>query len=330
MAGQIKHSWNGTVLTIESDSGISSADLKGAKGDTGIRGAQGRAGEGAFTYEDFTPEQLSALKGEKGEDGDILLLSTAKGKAISINDSSNSNIIGLNMSGAAENPVIYVCSKNMFDMGSICDGSYGNFATAENSLTFTYDSSYGNYFAFSYWLAVKPNTNYIISMEGNKSLSSIFAYSDKLFGNQLFIKNLSVTAQTFSFNSGENTRILIGFYSTKASRDESVTEETISNIQIETGTVKTEFEKGNAPQVVTIPYAFAEGDFLTLENGRVNTVGGDITDTETGQAILALHTNKPNTTIISDMDCSVVYKADITTAYNNLLARVAALEGGNS
>lgn len=41
MAGQIKHSWNGTVLTIESDSGISSADLKGAKGDTGIRGPQG-------------------------------------------------------------------------------------------------------------------------------------------------------------------------------------------------------------------------------------------------------------------------------------------------
>ena len=41
MAGTIKHSWNGTVLTIESDSGISSADLKGAKGDTGIRGAQG-------------------------------------------------------------------------------------------------------------------------------------------------------------------------------------------------------------------------------------------------------------------------------------------------
>ena len=41
MAGQMKHSWNGTVLTIESDSGISSADLKGAKGDTGIRGPQG-------------------------------------------------------------------------------------------------------------------------------------------------------------------------------------------------------------------------------------------------------------------------------------------------
>lgn len=45
MAGTIKHSWNGTVLTIESDSGVSSCDLKGATGDTGIRGPQGIAGE---------------------------------------------------------------------------------------------------------------------------------------------------------------------------------------------------------------------------------------------------------------------------------------------
>ena len=37
----ISHSWNGTVLTITSDSGTSSADLKG---DTGIRGPQGEAG----------------------------------------------------------------------------------------------------------------------------------------------------------------------------------------------------------------------------------------------------------------------------------------------
>ena len=45
MAGTIKHSWNGTVLTIESDSGVSSCDLKGAAGDTGIRGPQGIAGD---------------------------------------------------------------------------------------------------------------------------------------------------------------------------------------------------------------------------------------------------------------------------------------------
>ena len=40
----ITHKWNGTVLTITSDSGTSSADLKGAKGDDGIRGPQGATG----------------------------------------------------------------------------------------------------------------------------------------------------------------------------------------------------------------------------------------------------------------------------------------------
>lgn len=40
----ITHSWNGTILTVTSDSGSSSADLKGEKGDTGIRGAQGAKG----------------------------------------------------------------------------------------------------------------------------------------------------------------------------------------------------------------------------------------------------------------------------------------------
>ena len=44
MAGTITHEWHGTVLTVTSDSGTSSADLQGGKGDTGPRGAQGPAG----------------------------------------------------------------------------------------------------------------------------------------------------------------------------------------------------------------------------------------------------------------------------------------------
>lgn len=44
MAGTITHQWNGTILTITSDSGSSSMDLKGIQGDTGPRGPQGPAG----------------------------------------------------------------------------------------------------------------------------------------------------------------------------------------------------------------------------------------------------------------------------------------------
>lgn len=50
------HSWNGTVLTITSASGTSSADLKGEKGDKGDTGAQGIQG-------------IQGAKGDTGADG---------------------------------------------------------------------------------------------------------------------------------------------------------------------------------------------------------------------------------------------------------------------
>lgn len=45
---------------------------QGAKGETGATGAKGDRGEkgDAFTYADFTAEQLAALKGEKGDTGE--------------------------------------------------------------------------------------------------------------------------------------------------------------------------------------------------------------------------------------------------------------------
>lgn len=57
MAGNIYHSFNGTVLTITSDSGTSSADLKGTKGDTGARGVRGLAGADGIT----------SVNGKKGD-----------------------------------------------------------------------------------------------------------------------------------------------------------------------------------------------------------------------------------------------------------------------
>ena len=53
---------DGQTFQAKLDAGI-------LKGDTGAVGAKGDKGN-AFTYEDFTPEQLLALKGEKGDKGD--------------------------------------------------------------------------------------------------------------------------------------------------------------------------------------------------------------------------------------------------------------------
>lgn len=62
MAGTITHQWNGTVLTITSDSGTSSMDLRGAGGDIGPRGPQGPAGvtigpDGSVDMSGYATEQ---------------------------------------------------------------------------------------------------------------------------------------------------------------------------------------------------------------------------------------------------------------------------------
>ena len=76
MAGTITHSWNGTVLTITSDSGTSSADLQGSKGDTGIRGPQGRCGiilnaDGTIDTSDYATETYVDNKIAQVEAGSV-------------------------------------------------------------------------------------------------------------------------------------------------------------------------------------------------------------------------------------------------------------------
>ena len=69
---------DGTDLNITRPSGekkeFDLMQLKGDKGDQGIKGDKGERGEkgdkgNAFTFADFTPEELASLKGEKGEQG---------------------------------------------------------------------------------------------------------------------------------------------------------------------------------------------------------------------------------------------------------------------
>ena len=69
---------NGNWYLGDTDTGKPSRGAAGAKGDKGDPGVQGAPGEkgdkgdkgDAFTYADFTAEQLAALKGEKGDPGE--------------------------------------------------------------------------------------------------------------------------------------------------------------------------------------------------------------------------------------------------------------------
>lgn len=64
----VTHSWNGTILSVTSASGTTSADLKGEKGEKGDTGEKGA--DGTMTFEDLTAEQKASLKGDKGDKGD--------------------------------------------------------------------------------------------------------------------------------------------------------------------------------------------------------------------------------------------------------------------
>ena len=59
----------GSVIGPKGDTGASGPQGPiGPKGDKGDTGPQGPKGD-AFTFEDFTPEQLASLKGPKGDTG---------------------------------------------------------------------------------------------------------------------------------------------------------------------------------------------------------------------------------------------------------------------
>ena len=61
------------LMQLKGDKG--DQGIKGDKGEKGVKGDKGERGEkgdkgNAFTFADFTPEELASLKGEKGEKGD--------------------------------------------------------------------------------------------------------------------------------------------------------------------------------------------------------------------------------------------------------------------
>ena len=66
---------NGSLYVWNGNAWENVGNIKGEKGDTGETGAKGDTGVkgdtgDAFTFEDFTPEQLAGLKGPKGDTGD--------------------------------------------------------------------------------------------------------------------------------------------------------------------------------------------------------------------------------------------------------------------
>ena len=69
----------------------------------------------------------------------------------------------------------------------------------------------------------------------------------------------------------------------------------------------------------------SNGTPFTVVYKLANDIATDITATEAGQALLALKTNYPTTSVISDIDLNITYKADTKNYIDNKIAALTAL-----
>ena len=69
-----------------------------------------------------------------------------------------------------------------------------------------------------------------------------------------------------------------------------------------------------------------QGERLVVRPTSTYKVETDITDTECGQALLALATDYPETSVVCDADCKLSYIADTTKVYNNLKSELDTLK----
>ena len=128
---------------------------------------------------------------------------------------------------------------NYFDIRNIQNGDVHKgaiFTIDGETINMSYDTSHSQgTFAFAYWLKTEKNTDYTVSLvDTDNSVQSFYLYTDRLWGDLIVEKSYSLASGSNTFNSGNHSNILIGFYAGK-SRPSS---DTITQVMINKGTVK--------------------------------------------------------------------------------------------
>ncbi len=120
--------------------------------------------------------------------------------------------------------------KNLFNVNGELICNNGSFSVANNAVTFTDYAGLTNYFPFAGWVDVEKNTDYVVSFKAT-SINNIYVYTDKLFGTRITV------VSGYKFNSSDNTRLLIAFFSLASERTGD--RETVTGVQVEKGTTAT-------------------------------------------------------------------------------------------
>ena len=146
-------------------------------------------------------------------------------------------------------------TRNLFDVNKFGTGTSSSISIDGNTLLNTIPSGdTADTFAFTCSVSVKKNTNYIISIQDHSyDIFSCYVYSDILWGN---IVKFGVFPLTF--NSGENERLVIGFYSI-GSRRQSGVATWIQGPQIEEGSTATSY----------VPYGYLDLGIIPSNSGYI-------------------------------------------------------------
>lgn len=274
----------------------------------------------AAALEKLREEATEYVDEVASEKADAVKFSTEKAKTHAIYDSMEGPVISLNMYGEStptENPTVRVYGKNLLPTkpsGNTQSGVAWNIAE-DGRITASGTAAGYSTCKISGGFFLEAGT-YTISIKG-------IAQNVKLETTTLSPVNGKQLPQTFTLSEA-------GTHIVNLTRVGNGEVEVDGYMQIEAGSKATEYEPYVSPQTVTIPYTLGSGDTVTLSDGVVKAqISGtetDITETEEGKALLALHTNYPNTSIFCDAPCRVRYVADTENAYKNLLRRVEALE----
>lgn len=171
----------------------------------------------------------------------------------------------INFDEITTEPLMKITGKNLFNITKLSsgDGRLEETVTISgNDITFTYNTNnQGDTFPFAFWLETEQNTDYTLSIGKDVSIGSIYIYSDRLWGTRVDYSSINST-NSMTFNSRDNDKVLLGFYSQSSYRDGTGTE-IVSNIQIEKGTVATAYE----------PYLGYQDEYDTVTKTVTRNVG---------------------------------------------------------
>jgi hypothetical protein len=278
---------------------------KGDKGDKGSKGDKGDTGNsGVYLGSGDMPEDCNVQIDPNGEvftadslaeivAPEIGIVNEASGSVITLKDSSNRELQGLTISNTdAESVTVNVMGKNLLDYRKAIPrvGAPNQSVTIDESIHGVYWT--GNYY---FWIpvSISAGTSVMFSCESecaenpdNRVESFQFEYEDG-----------TVEYRTIGYPAiaTKNVKMLY----VRRSVSESYFTMKVWNLQLEIGTVITEYEPYKEPQtlVVSVPNGIGTDGFVCEDYAE-------------------LHTYKPNTTIINDVGAimEVEYVAD-TKAY---------------